>query len=196
MIGNISYLTNFKEHNGWYVAFGGGAKGGKIIGKSTIRTVNESQVLLKVPKKNNMYSFDMKNIVPQKDLNCLFAKATNNESMICVMHKKYCLVITDDFSRFTWVFFLATKDETSRIFKSFITKIENIVKKKVKIIRCDNGTQFKNRVKNEFCEEKGIKREYSVARTPQQNRVTERRNRTLIEVARTMLADSKIPNTF
>nr|GEU75811.1 copia protein [Tanacetum cinerariifolium] len=95
--------------------------------------------------------------------------------------------------RFTWVFFLATKDETSRILKSFITEIENLMEKKVKIIRCDNGTEFKNRVMNEFCEEKGIKREYSVARTPQQNRVVERRNKTLIEAARTMLAESKSP---
>nr|GFB08260.1 hypothetical protein [Tanacetum cinerariifolium] len=70
------------------------------------------------------------------------------------MHKKYCLVMTDDFSRFTWVFFLATKDETSRILKRFISEIENLVDKKVKIIRYDNGTEFKNRVMNEFCEEK------------------------------------------
>nr|GEW34857.1 hypothetical protein [Tanacetum cinerariifolium] len=97
---------------------------------------------------------------------------------------------------FTWVFFLATKDETSRIFKSFITEIENLVDKKVKIIRCDNGTKFKNRVMNEFCEEKDIKREYIVARTPKQNRVVERRNMTLIEAARTMLADSKLPTIF
>nr|GEX44366.1 putative ribonuclease H-like domain-containing protein [Tanacetum cinerariifolium] len=90
----------------------------------------------------------------------------------------------------------ATKDETSRILKSFITEIENLVDKKVKIIRCDNGTKFKNRVMNEFCEEKGIKRKYSVARTPQQNGVAKRRNKTLIEIARTMLADSKLPITF
>ncbi|GKB62918.1 putative ribonuclease H-like domain-containing protein [Tanacetum coccineum] len=112
------------------------------------------------------------------------------------MNKKYCLVVTDDYSRFTWVFFLATKDETSGILKSFITEIENLVDKKVKIIRCDNGTEFKNRVMSEFCEKKGIKREFSVARTPQQNGVAERRNRTLIEAARTMLADSKLPTTF
>ncbi|GJW43595.1 putative ribonuclease H-like domain-containing protein, partial [Tanacetum coccineum] len=56
--------------------------------------------------------------------------------------------------------------------------------------------QFKNRVMNEFCEQKGIKREYSIARTPQQNGVAERRNRTLIKAARTMLADSKLPTTF
>nr|GEU31801.1 putative ribonuclease H-like domain-containing protein [Tanacetum cinerariifolium] len=108
----------------------------------------------------------------------------------------YCLVVTDDFSRFSWVFFLATKDETNEILNKFITGIENLINLKVKVIRCDNETEFKNRVMNQFCEMKGIKREYSVARTPQQNRVAERKNRTLIEAARTMLADSKLPTTF
>ncbi|GJW70005.1 putative ribonuclease H-like domain-containing protein [Tanacetum coccineum] len=70
---------------------------------------------------------------------------------------------------FTWVFFLTTKDETSEILKNFIKEIENLVDKKVKIIRSDNGTEFKNKVMDDFCREKGIKREYSVARTPQQN---------------------------
>ncbi|GKA42068.1 putative ribonuclease H-like domain-containing protein [Tanacetum coccineum] len=108
----------------------------------------------------------------------------------------YCLVVTDDFSRFSWVFFLATKDETSEILKTFITGIENLIDLRVKVIRCDNGTEFKNRVMNQFCEMKGIKREFSVARTPQQNGVAERKNRTLIEAARTMLADLKLPTTF
>ncbi|GJT98861.1 ribonuclease H-like domain-containing protein [Tanacetum coccineum] len=74
--------------------------------------------------------------------------------------------------------------------------IENLIDLRVKVIRCDNGTEFKNRVMNQFCEMKGIKREFSVARTPQQNGVAERKNRTLIEAARTMLADSKLPTTF
>ncbi|GJY22314.1 putative ribonuclease H-like domain-containing protein [Tanacetum coccineum] len=113
-----------------------------------------------------------------------------------LMHKKYCLVVTDDYSRFSWVFFLTTKDETSEILKNFIKEVENLVDKKVKIIRSDNGTEFKNKVMDDFCREKGIKREYSVARTPQQNGVAERKNRTLIEAARTMLADSKLPTTF
>ncbi|GJU66758.1 putative ribonuclease H-like domain-containing protein [Tanacetum coccineum] len=112
------------------------------------------------------------------------------------MKKMYCLVVTNDFSRFTWVFFLATKDETSGILKSFITGIENLVDHKVKVIRCDNETEFKNKEMNQFCEMKGILRQFSVARTPQQNRVAERRNRTLIKAARTMLADSKLPTTF
>ncbi|GJZ97465.1 putative ribonuclease H-like domain-containing protein [Tanacetum coccineum] len=75
---------------------------------------------------------------------------------------------------FTWVFFLTTKDETSEILKNFIKEIENLVDKKVKIIRSDNGTEFKNK----------------------QNGVAERRNKTLIEAARIMLADSKLLTTF
>nr|GEV94341.1 retrovirus-related Pol polyprotein from transposon TNT 1-94 [Tanacetum cinerariifolium] len=74
--------------------------------------------------------------------------------------------------------------------------IENLIDLRVKVIRCDSGTEFKNRVMNQFCEMKGIKREFSVARTPHQNKVAERKNRTLIEVARTMLADSKVPIIF
>ncbi|GKD65693.1 putative ribonuclease H-like domain-containing protein [Tanacetum coccineum] len=108
----------------------------------------------------------------------------------------YCLVVIDDYSRFTWVFFLSTKDETSGILKSFITGIENLVDHKVKVIRCDNRTEFKNREMNQFCEMKGILRQFSIARTPQQNGVAERRNRTLIEATKTMLVDSKLPITF
>nr|GEX81178.1 hypothetical protein [Tanacetum cinerariifolium] len=150
---------------------------------------DESHILLKVPRKNNMYSVDMKNIVPKRDLTCLVAKATHDESML--WHRR----LGHNFKNINKLV-KATKDETSRILKSFITEIENLVDKKVKIIRCDNGKKFKNRVMNDFCEEKSIKRKYSVARTPWQNEVAERRNRTLIEVARTMLADSMLPITF
>ncbi|GKC46926.1 putative ribonuclease H-like domain-containing protein [Tanacetum coccineum] len=251
---NMSYLTDYEEIDGGYVAFEGNPKGGKITGK--------------VPRKNNMYSVDLKNIVPKRGLTCLFAKATSDEfnlwhrmlghldfktmnklvkgnlvrglpsklfknDQTCVacqkgkqhrascksktensislplhllhmdlfgptfvkslMKKMYCLVVTDDYSRFTWVFFLATKDETSGILKSFITGIENLVDHKVKVIRCDNRTEFKNKEMNQFCEMKGILRQFSVARTPQQNRVAERRNMTLIEAVRTMLANSTTP---
>ncbi|GKC01784.1 retrovirus-related pol polyprotein from transposon TNT 1-94, partial [Tanacetum coccineum] len=95
-----------------------------------------------------------------------------------------------------WVFFLASKDETSGILQTFIRQIENQLSHRVKIIRSDNGTEFKNRDMLEFCGNKGIKQEYSNARTPQQNGVAERMNRTLIEAARTMLADSLLPTTF
>ncbi|GJZ14917.1 ribonuclease H-like domain-containing protein [Tanacetum coccineum] len=90
----------------------------------------------------------------------------------------------------------ATRISTSGILKSFITRIENLVDHKVKVIRCDNGTEFKNREMNQFCEMKGILRQFSIARTPQQNGVAKMRNRTLIEAARTMLADSKLLTTF
>ncbi|GJV60350.1 putative ribonuclease H-like domain-containing protein [Tanacetum coccineum] len=286
MTGNIAYLSNFKEFNGGRVTFRGGAYGGRISGKGTLKTdsldfddvyfvkelnfnlfsvsqilPDENQILLKISREDNMYSFDIKNIVSKKSLTCLLAKATLDESMLwhkrpghinfkninklvkenlvrglplkhfendqtcaaclkgkqhrasckskvlnpitkplfmlhidlsgptfvsSLMHKKYCLVITDDYSKFTWIFFLATKDETSDILKKFTKEIENLVDKKVKIIRCDNGIEFKNKVMDDFCKEKGIKREYSVARTPQQNGVAERRNRTLIEAARTI----------
>nr|GEV53364.1 putative ribonuclease H-like domain-containing protein [Tanacetum cinerariifolium] len=180
------------EIDGGYVAFGGDPKGGKITGKGKISTDNEcvvlsiefklldeSQVLLRVPRKNNMYSVDLKNVSPSGGLTCLFAKAT-----------------LDDYSRFSWVFFLATKDDTSGILKAFITRIENLIDHKVKIIRCVNETEFMNKEMHQFCEKKGIKREFSVARTPQRNKVAERKNRTLIDATRTMLADSKLPTTF
>ncbi|GJT17990.1 putative ribonuclease H-like domain-containing protein [Tanacetum coccineum] len=198
MTGNMSYLSDFKEFIGGDVTFGVGANSGKITSKGTLKTADESQVLLKVPRKNNMYSVDIKNIIPKESLTCLVAKATLDESMLWhrrlgkatqslfLMHKKYGLVVTDDYSRYTWVFFLATKDETTGILKKFIIEIENLVDKKVKIIRCDNRTEFKNSVINDFCAMKGIRREFSVARTPQQNGVAERRNGTLIEATRTI----------
>ncbi|GJW27577.1 putative ribonuclease H-like domain-containing protein, partial [Tanacetum coccineum] len=137
-------------------------------------------------------------------------KALENKGIVdsgCSSHmtgnKAYLVNIKDynggpivGFWRFSWVFFLRTKDETSGILKDFIRQIENQLNKKVKTIRCNNGTKFKNRDMIEFCGSKGIKREYSNARTLQQNGVAERKNKTLIEAARTMLADSFLPNTF
>ncbi|GKB50500.1 putative ribonuclease H-like domain-containing protein, partial [Tanacetum coccineum] len=156
-----------------------------------------NQILLKIPRQDNMYSFDMKNIVPKDSLTCLVAKATSEESML--WHRRLGHINFKNINKLVkenLVFFLTTKDETSEILKNFIKEVENLVDKKVKIIRSDNGTEFKNKVMDDFCREKGIKREYSVARTPQQNGVAERKNRTLIEAARTMLADSKLPTTF
>ncbi|GJS74708.1 putative ribonuclease H-like domain-containing protein, partial [Tanacetum coccineum] len=205
MTGNMAYLSDFKQFDGDTEC---------LVLSLNFKLPDENQILLKIPRKDNMYSFDMKNIVPKerkqhrasckskvlnpitKPLFMLHMDLFGPTFVSSLMHKKYCLVVTDDYSRFTWVFFLTTKDETSEILKRFIKEIENLVDKKVKIIRSDNGTEFKNKVMDDFCREKGIKREYSVARTPQQNGVAERRNRTLIEAARTMLADSKLPTTF
>ncbi|GJX60954.1 putative ribonuclease H-like domain-containing protein [Tanacetum coccineum] len=117
-------------------------------------------------------------------------------SVESINKKKYCLVVTDDCSKFSWVFFLAYKDETYDMLHDLIVGLENRLRHKVKTIRCDNETEFKNQLLNEFCAKKGIKREFSIARTPQQNGVAERKNRTLIEAARTMLADSLLPIQF
>ncbi|GJW52402.1 putative ribonuclease H-like domain-containing protein [Tanacetum coccineum] len=177
-----------------------------------------SQVVLRVPRRNNLYCFNLSDIKPERDVTCKQHKASYKAitavstisaplqllhmdlfgptSIRSIDHKYYSLVVTDDFSRFTWVFFLGTKDETYGILKDFITFIENQLTKKVKAIRCDNGTEFKNSKLIELCGSKGIRRDYSNARTPQQNGVAERKNRTLIEAARTMLADSKLPTMF
>ncbi|GJT60967.1 putative ribonuclease H-like domain-containing protein [Tanacetum coccineum] len=213
-----------------------------VLGKDF--KVDDSYVLLRTPRQHNMYSIDLNNIIPHKNLNCLIAKASMDESMMwhrrlghlnfktinklvrnnlvrglpsksfendhtCVAclkgkqhkascktklvnsvskplhtlhmdlfgptsvsslnHKWYCLVVTDDFSRFTWTFFLKSKDETGSILRNLITEIENLKDLKVKIRRCDNGGEFKNREMDEFCTKK---------------------------VARTMLADAKLPVTF
>nr|GEV98005.1 putative ribonuclease H-like domain-containing protein [Tanacetum cinerariifolium] len=241
-----------------------------VLGKD-FKLNDDTNVLLRTPRQHNMYSIDLDNIVPHKNLTCLVPKALVDESMLwhrrlghlnfktmnklvrnnlvkglpskcfendhtCVAclkgkkhkascktklvnsvskplhtlhmnlfgpiyvsslnHKWYCLVVTDDFSRFTWTFFLRTKDDTSSFLRNFITEIENLKDLKVKIIRCDNGREFKNKEMNEFCTKKGIRREFSNARTPQQSGVAERRNKTLIEAARTMLADAKLSVTF
>ncbi|GKC45561.1 putative ribonuclease H-like domain-containing protein [Tanacetum coccineum] len=242
-----------------------------LILSPSFKLLDENQVVLRAPRKDDVYRLDLKNIVPSGGITCLYANATADESKLwhrrlghvnfkninklvkghlvrglpskvfvndhtCVACKKgkqhkasckakleriirkplellhmdlfgpvsiesinkkrYCLVVTDDFSRFSWVFFLATKDETSEILCNLIIGLEKQLNHNVKIIRCDNGTEFKNHAMNELCAKKGIKREFSVARTPQQNGVAERKNRTLIEAARTMLADSLLPIPF
>ncbi|GJW31426.1 putative ribonuclease H-like domain-containing protein [Tanacetum coccineum] len=161
---------------------------------------DENQVLLRIPRQNNMYSFNLENIVPSGGLACLIAKATIDESN--KWHRRLGHVNFKNLNKLvkgnlaSWVFFLRTKDETSGILKDFIRQIHNLLNQKVKTIRCDNGIEFKNRDFIELYGSKGIKREYSNARTPQQNGVAERKNRTLFEAARTMLVDSFLPNTF
>nr|GEV26475.1 hypothetical protein [Tanacetum cinerariifolium] len=161
MIENKCYLTDYKDYDDGFVSFRDGKQHKASYKAKVVNSIN---------KPLHMLHMD------------LFGP-TNVKSL---MKKSYCLVITDDFSRCSWVFFLATKDETSEILKTFILGIENQLDCKVKVIRCDNGTEFKHSVMNQFCHMKGIKREFSVARTPQQNGVAERKNKTLKEAARTM----------
>nr|GEV67721.1 putative ribonuclease H-like domain-containing protein [Tanacetum cinerariifolium] len=199
-----------------------------------------SQVLLRVPRENNMYNVNLKNIVPSVDLTCLFEKATINESnlwhrrlghinfktmnklvkgnlvrglptkvfendntcLACKKGKKHrasCKTkpvssvdqpiykLHMDLFRHTFVKILNKKSYCLVVIDDY---------SRVKVIRSDNGTEFKNNDLNQFCGMKGIKREFSVPRTPQQNGTAKRKNRTLIEAARTMLADSLLPIPF
>ncbi|GJX45793.1 putative ribonuclease H-like domain-containing protein [Tanacetum coccineum] len=188
MTGNRSYLIDYEEIDGGFVAFGGNSKRGKITGKGKIRTgkLDFKDVYFVKELKFNLFSIsqmcDKKNSVFFPDAECV------------VMSPNFKLA---DESHV--LLEVPRKDNMHNVdLKNVIPQggIENLIDLKVKVIRCDNGTEFKNRVMNQFCEMKGIKREFSVARTPQQNGVAERKNRTLIEAARTMLADSKLPTTF
>ncbi|GJX86916.1 putative ribonuclease H-like domain-containing protein [Tanacetum coccineum] len=224
MTGNKCYLDEYEDYDGEFVSFGDG--NGEISGK--------------VPRKDNIYSVDLKSVVPTGGLTCLIAKAIIDESntwhkrlgyinfktmnklvkgnlvkglpskifendhscVACQKGKKhkasYKTKIVNSIKSNPYIFLgiLTTKDETSGILKTFITEIENQLDHKVKVIKSDNGTKFKNSIMNQFCETKGIKREFSMARTPQQNGVAERKNKTLIEATRTMLVDSNLPTTF
>nr|GEU53353.1 hypothetical protein [Tanacetum cinerariifolium] len=107
--------------------------------------------------------------------------------------KKYIIVIVNDYSRFTWVKFLRSKDETLDFIIKFLMMIQVRLKVPVRRIRTDNGTEFVNQTLRDYYEEVGISHETSVARSPQQNRVVERRNRTLIEAAHIMLIYAQAP---
>ncbi|GJT17008.1 retrovirus-related pol polyprotein from transposon TNT 1-94 [Tanacetum coccineum] len=107
--------------------------------------------------------------------------------------KKYVLVIVDDYTRFGWVRFLRSKDETPHAIEKFIVKTQRALNATVRFVRTDNGTEFVNKTLDGWFESVGISHETSVPRSPQQNGVVERRNRTLMEAARTMLIFAKAP---
>nr|GFA67109.1 putative integrase [Tanacetum cinerariifolium] len=105
--------------------------------------------------------------------------------------KRYVLVIVDDYSHYMWVHFLRSKDETPKVIIKFLKRITVLLQSPVIIIRTDNGTKFKNQVLKEYFNTVGISHQMSSVQTPQQNGVVERRNRTLVEAARTMLIFSR-----
>nr|GEZ44649.1 putative ribonuclease H-like domain-containing protein [Tanacetum cinerariifolium] len=107
--------------------------------------------------------------------------------------KKYILVIVDDYSRFSWVKFLRSKDETPTFIIKFLKMIQVRLNVPVRRIQTDNGTEFVNQTLRDYYDEVGISHESSVARSPQQNEVVKRRNRTLIEAARTMIIYAQAP---
>nr|GEX19928.1 retrovirus-related Pol polyprotein from transposon TNT 1-94 [Tanacetum cinerariifolium] len=107
--------------------------------------------------------------------------------------KKYILVIVDDYSRFTWVKFLRSKDETPEFVVKLLKQLQVGLNKTIRHVRTDNGTEFVNKDLTAYYESIDITHEKTVPRTPQQNDVVERQNRTLVEAARTMLIFSKAP---
>jgi len=108
----------------------------------------------------------------------------------------YGLVIVNDYSRFTWTFFIATKDETYHVFKRFVKVVQNEKDCSISSIKSNNGREFQNEKFERFCSKLGIKHNFSTPRTPQQNGVVERNNRSLEELARTMLNETELPKYF
>ncbi|WVZ96811.1 hypothetical protein U9M48_042400 [Paspalum notatum var. saurae] len=99
----------------------------------------------------------------------------------------YGFVIVDDFSRYTWIYFLENKTEVAHVFSKFAKRAQNEFNTSIVKIRSDNGREFDNTNIEEYYDEVGIKHEFSATYTPQQNGVVERKNRTLITLARSML---------
>ncbi|KAJ9564153.1 hypothetical protein OSB04_000119 [Centaurea solstitialis] len=110
--------------------------------------------------------------------------------------KKYTLVIVDEYSRYTWVFFLRSKSDAPEEIILFVRKMERLNNLTVRSIRSDHGTELKNSTLKTFFDQKGISQNFSSVRTPQQNGVAERRNRTLIEAARSMLSEANLATQF
>nr|GEZ87032.1 ribonuclease H-like domain-containing protein [Tanacetum cinerariifolium] len=174
-----------REIDGGYIAFGRDPKGGKITDTDCVvlspdfKLLDKSQVLLRVPKKNNMYSVELKNVAPSGGLTFLFAKATLNEYNLWhrrlghINFKTMNKLVRGNLVRglpskifdnnHTCVACQkgkqhkasSTKDETNGVLKAFITGIENLIDHKVKINRCDNETKFQNKEMNQFYEKQG-----------------------------------------
>ncbi|GKC37781.1 putative ribonuclease H-like domain-containing protein [Tanacetum coccineum] len=180
MTGNKCYLTEYEDYDGGFnnVLF---TDTECLVLSSDFKLLDESQVLLRVPRKDNIYSVDLKSVIPTKGLTCLFAKATIDESNL--WHRRLGHINFKNMNKLV-------RGNLVRGLSS------NIFENDHSCVASQKGKQHKASLMNQFCKMKGIKREFSVARTPQQNGVAERRNRTLIKAARTMLVDSKLPTTF
>jgi len=109
---------------------------------------------------------------------------------------KYFFTILDDFSRYSWILFLKNKNETFNLFFNWFNQIKNQFNQRIKYIRTDNGTEFKNNLFNQYCYNYGIKHQFTVPYNPQQNGRAERLNSTLINTAKTMLNDAKLSYQF
>jgi transposase InsO family protein len=108
----------------------------------------------------------------------------------------YFLLFIDDCTRFTWVYFLRKKSHTFEYFKEFRSMVEKQTGKCIRILRSDQGGEYKKACVLKYCKDNGIQQQFTVPHTPQQNGVAERKNRTLVECARSMLKGKNLSNGF
>ncbi|GJV80775.1 retrovirus-related pol polyprotein from transposon TNT 1-94 [Tanacetum coccineum] len=140
-------------------------------------------------------NFESKTVPSSKGrLHLLYMDLCGPMRVESVNGKKYILVFVDDCSRYTWTHFLISKNETPKVLINFIRMIHRGLQ--VRVVHTDRGTEFLNKTLHTYFAEEGINHRTKIARTPEQNDVVERQNRTLVEVARTTLRAVKLPLFF
>nr|GEY68185.1 hypothetical protein [Tanacetum cinerariifolium] len=191
MPGNLKLLCNFVEKflgtvrfsNDQFVpiiGYGDLVQGNKdiVIGLPKLKYVKDQLCLSCELSKAKRSSFKSKVVPVSKGrLNLLHMDLCGPMWVVSINGKKYILVIIDDYSRYTWTLFLCSKDETPKMLKHFLTMIQRNLQAPVITVRTDKGTEFLNNTLNGFFKEEGIKHQTSNARTPEQNGVVERQNR-------------------
>ena len=142
-------------------------------------------------------SFNAKNIVStSRPLKLLHLDTFGPTRTTSLSGCRYGLVIPDDYTRWTWVRFITHKDESFDTFYKFYKKIQNEKGTCISLIKSDHGGEFENDLFEKFCEENGIHHNFSFPKTRQQNKVVERKNKSLQEMAKTMLNDHSTPKHF
>nr|GFA91911.1 retrovirus-related Pol polyprotein from transposon TNT 1-94 [Tanacetum cinerariifolium] len=164
-----------------------------VIGLPKLKYVKDQLCSSCELSKAKRSSFKSKAVPSSKGrLNLLHMDLCGPMRVASINGKKYIMVIVDDYSRYTWTLFLRSKDETPEVWKEFLTMIQRNLQAPVITVRTDRGTEFLSKILNAFFKEEGIQHQTSTARTPEQNGVVERQNRTLVEDARTMLSASQL----
>ncbi|GJY60563.1 retrovirus-related pol polyprotein from transposon TNT 1-94, partial [Tanacetum coccineum] len=168
-----------------------------VIGLPKLKYVKDQLYSSCEVRKEKRSSFKTKAVPSSKGrLNLLHMDLCGPMRVASINGKKYILLIVDDYSRYTWTLFLRSKDETPEVLKDFLTMIQRNLQAQVISVRTDRGTEFLNKTLHAYFKEEGIEHQTSTPRTPEQNGVVERQNRTLVEAARTMLSAFKLPLSF
>jgi len=168
-----------------------------VSGLSNIKFWNNRLCDACVKGKQIRTSFKSKDIIStKKPLDVLHMDLFGPSRVASLAGNLYALVIVDDYSRYTWTLFLAYKNDAYKAFKKLAKVLQNENGCCVKSIRSDHGGEFQNAKFERFCEKYGIQHSFLAPRTSQQNGVVERKNRSLEELARTMLNESKLLKYF